>query len=249
MSAETGRRPLATLAVGPLLGLLLLSLGMPRLLRAAAIVSAGPALHAARSQHPIPAEQRARAIEALGTVACRSASPGLLSELALLELLEARHAQTIGHESFSHLVFALEAQQASLAHAPASSDGWARLAFVRYALSGMGDATRQALALSFATGPREPGARIFRLQLVLREWGRLGPALREMARVQVRELSRHPRSIGALIDVYRAATPEHQEIILSALDRAPGDRALFERRLRWKKREAATPSAAWPLVR
>jgi hypothetical protein len=228
------------------LGLLLLALGIPRLLRTAAVLSAGPVLDAVREHRAIPAGQRTRDIEALDTVRRWSASASLLSELALLELLEARHAQTIGRDSFSHLVSALEAQRASLARAPASSDDWARLAFVRYALSGMSDATRRALELSFATGPREPGARIFRLQLVLREWERLGPELREPARVQARELARHLRSIGALIEVYRAATPEQQAVILSALDPAPADRALLERRLRWKKREPARPSPTWP---
>jgi hypothetical protein len=246
MSASEGRGPLGTLGVGLLLGLLLLALGIPRLVRTGVVLWADPGLDAALERRASPAERRARAIEALRAVRHRSPSASLLSELALLELLEARQAEMIGRDGLSHLVSALEAQQDSLASAPASSDGWARLAFLRYALSGMNDATRQALELSFATGPREPGSRTFRLQLALREWEHLGTDLQELARLQARELARHLRSIGALIEVYRGATREQRTIILSALDRAPADRALLERRLRWKKREPARLSATWP---
>jgi hypothetical protein len=174
MSTEPGKQErVAALCIALLLAVSLLALAVPRLLRAGAALPAGPSLHRARGGMLLESEALAGAITTLEGSLRWGASPVLLSDLALLKLLRAPAGD--GH---ADLMEAMEAQEASLSRAPASSDGWARLSYARYALAGLNDATRDALELSFLTGRLERAPMVFRLQLVLKEWDAVGPERR-----------------------------------------------------------------------
>ncbi len=225
ISTESGWARVALFG-GLLLGLALLALSLPRLAREVAALPAGPAVYAARGGREPGDERVARATRALEHSLRWSTSPALLSKLALLKLVALRSGKRRAPE---RLLDAMGTQERSLALAPASSDGWARLAYSRYALAGMVAATRAALELSFKTGRLERAPMAFRLQLLLSTWSGVEERLREAGLLQVRELARHPASVPLLVEVYRSAAPGAREIILSALADWPAVRFRLQR--------------------
>ena len=235
-------------AFGLFVGGALLVLGLLGLLGAALALPAGPALIAIREGRPPAADRLARAVASAERLQRWGGSAASLSDLALLKLIQAEAGDIPGPERLQRLQESQTIQAASLARAPASTDGWARLTFARYALSGLDDASRDALAMSFRTGRLERAPMVFRVQLLLREWEALDPALRALGSAQIRQLTRyHARDLDALIDVYRASDRAGQEVIRASLsdssekdswkedssEEDPSeDRARFERRLR-----------------
>ena len=226
------------LGVGLFVAGALLLLAMTRFLGAVSALPAGHALLAIREGRPVADDEIARAVAAMeqslrwgGT----RAEP--LSDLALLKLMQI-DGDVIGPgESSRLLTESIAAQKASLALAPANADGWARLTYAHYALSGLDRASLGALAMSFRSGRLERAPMVFRLQLILREWDALDPEMRALGRVQIRQLASHDqRALDALTDVYRVSSGTGREIIRATLASSPEERARFERRLRHKTR-------------
>ena len=243
-------------AAGLLVGGALLLLGLPGLLGATLDLPAAPALLAIRESRPVAAEDLARAVASAERSQRWGGNAVSLSDLSLLKLMQAESSDTLEPERLRLLQESRTIQEASLARAPASTDGWARLTFARYSLSvlekervlqeelgeGLDPASRAALEMSFRTGRLERAPMLFRIQILLREWETLDPELRALGNAQIRQLSRYnQRDLDALIDVYQASDRAGREIIWAALSDlsergSPGeeDRARFERRLRQK---------------
>ncbi len=205
-------------AFGLFVGGALLVLGLSGLLGAVLALPAGPALIAIREGRPPATDPLARAVASAERSQRWGSSAALLSDLALLKLIQAEAGDIPEPERLQRLQESQRAQEASLARAPASTDGWARLTFARYALSGLDEASRDALAMSFRTGRLERAPMVFRVQLLLQEWEALDPAMRALGSAQIRQLARyHRRDLDALIDVYRASDRAGQEVIRAAL--------------------------------
>jgi len=248
-------------AAGLLVGAALLLLGLSGLLGATLDLPAVPALIAIRESRPVTAEGLARAVASAERSQRWGGNAASLSDLSLLKLMQAESSDTLEPERLRLLQESRTIQEASLARAPASTDGWARLTYARYSLGvleegrvlqeelgeGLDPASREALEMSFRTGRLERAPMLFRVQVLLREWEALDPELRALANAQIRQLTRYgQRDLDALIDVYRASDRAGKEVISAALsgssaarsDLSEGnssgeeDRARFERRLR-----------------
>ena len=214
-----------------------LFLSLPRFLGAATALPAGPALNTIRKGGSLADEPLDRAVAALEQSLRWQATPASLSDLAVLKLVRLRAGEPIGAEQHRQLAESRAAQEASLAGSPASSNGWARLSYARYALSGLDEVSRGALEMSFLTGRLEYAPMRFRLQLILREWQALDPEMRAAGRAEVRRLARYgQRGLDALVDVYLASEGAGSEIIGEVLAGAPQDRVRFERRLERSRR-------------
>ena len=160
------------------------------------------------------------------------ATPSALSDLALLKLVRLRSREAFGLGAHQDLLEFLTTQEHSLARAPATTDGWARLTYGRYELSGLDQASRDALEMSFLTGRLERSPMAFRLQLMLREWPALDPEMRALARREIRQLTRHgPGGIDALVEVYRGLNLAGREVVQAVLAGSPQDQASFDRLL------------------
>ncbi len=201
-------------------------LALTRLLGAVSALPAGHALIAIREGRPVADDEIARAVAAMEqSLRWGGTRAESLSDLALLKLLQI-DGDVIGPGESRLLTESLAAQRASLALAPANADGWARLTYAHYALSGLDRTSLGALEMSFRSGPLERAPMVFRLQLILREWDALDPEMRALGRVQIRQLASHdPRALDALTDVYRASSGAEQEIICATLAASPEEHA------------------------
>ena len=225
------------LGIGLFVAGALLLLALTRFLGAVSALPAGHALIAIREGRPVADDEVARAVAALEqSLRWGGTHAKSLSDLALLKLMQI-DGDVIGPGESRLLTESLAAQRASLALAPANADGWARLTYAHYALSGLDRASLDALEMSFRSGRLERAPMVFRLQLILREWDALDPEMRALGRVQIRQLARHdPRALDALTDVYLVSSGTSREIIRAALASSPEERVRFERRLRRKTR-------------
>ena len=223
---------MAGLLIGVLgIGLALIWLSLPRFLGAASARPAHKVLWALRQGRALPVADLARGEAALErSTRWRGTPAHALSDLALLKLLQLQQGGGSGAEAQQRLTESLEAQAASLSQAPAGSNGWARLSYARYLRSGLTEASRDALELSFLSGGLDLPLLSFRLQLILREWDALGPEFHEAARGEILQLARHgPPGYDALVDIY-LATPQAQ-IIDVVIAESPPLQAQFARRL------------------
>ena len=152
-------------AFGLFVGGALLVLGLSGLLGAVLALPAGPALIAIREGRPPTADPLARAVASAERSQRWGENAASLSDLALLKLIQAEAGDIPEPERLQRLQESQTAQEASLARAPASTDGWARLTFARYALSGLDEASRDALAMSFRTGRLERAPMVFRVHV------------------------------------------------------------------------------------
>ena len=221
---------------GFFIGGALFCLGLTGFLVAVLALPAGPALNAIREGRSPADDQIGRAMAATErSLRWGAASAVSLSDLALLKLMQVRLGDATGPEGFQLIRESLTSQEASLARAPSNSDGWARLTYARYALSGLDEASRDALAMSFLTGRLERSPMAFRLQLILREWEAVDPELRALGIEQIRQLARYgSRALDALVDIYLASGQAGRDVITEILARSPENRIRFERRLRQK---------------
>jgi hypothetical protein len=221
---------------GIFVGVVLFFLGLLGFLGSALALPAGPALNTIRGGRTVADNHVARAVAAVERSLRWGVAPAAsLSDLALLKLVQAQSRDATTPEGAQLLMESLAAQETSLAQAPASTNGWARLTYARYALSGLDEASRDALAMSFLTGRLERAPMAFRVQLILREWEVLDPEMHALGSMQIRQLCRYGHhALDALVDVYLASDPAGREILLGALADSPEDHARFERRLRRK---------------
>jgi hypothetical protein len=222
--------------MGTFVGVVLLLLGLLGFLGSALALPAGPALNAIGEGRAVADNQVARAVAALERSLRWGVTPAAsLSDLALLKLVQIRPGDALAPEGVQLLMESLAVQEASLARAPANTDGWARLAYARYRLSGLDEASRDALAMSILTGRLERAPMVFRVQLILREWEALDPEMQALGSVQIRQLCRYGRhALDALVEVYLASGQAGREVLLGVLAGSPEDHARFERRLRRK---------------
>lgn len=211
-------------------------LGLTGFLGAALELPAGPALNAIREGRSVADDHVGLAVAATErSLRWGATSAVSLSDLALLKVMQVRPGEATGPEGSRLIMESLAAQEASLARAPANTDGWARLTYARYALSGLNEASRDALAMSFFTGRLERAPIAFRLQLILREWEAVDPEMRALGIAQIGQLIRYGhRSLDALVDVYMASGQVGRDVITEVLARSPDDRTRFEQRLRRK---------------
>ena len=223
---------------GLLVGLALLLAGLLGFLTSALALPAAPVLNAVREGREVADDRLARAAAALERSVRWGGNPAAsLSQLALLKLVRSRSQGASASEELRLLTEALADQEASLGRAPANTDGWARLAYARYTLSGLDRASRDALAMSFLTGRLERAPMVFRLQLILREWEALGSEMHALGRLQIRRLSGDDqRAVDALVDVYLASDRAGREVIRAVLERFSEGHARFERRVRYRSR-------------
>lgn len=221
------------LGIGLFVAGALLFLGLPRFLGAVLVLPAGHALIAIRESRPAAEDEVARAVSAMEqSMRWGGTHAESLSDLALLKLIQIDRDVIEPGES-RLLTESLAAQRASLALAPANADGWARLTYALYALSGLDRASLDALEMSFRSGRLERAPMGFRLQLILREWDAVDPEMRALGRMQIRQLARYDRrALDTLTDAYLASSRAGREIIRATLDSSPQDRVRFERRLR-----------------
>jgi len=225
-------RNVASLVVALALGLALVWLSAPRFLGALDALPARNVLWEIRKERPVSAELIARGATALERSRRWSGTPAhLLSDLALLKLLQSQLAVDVPTVDAERLLAeSVEAQQASLAKAPAGSNGWARLAYARYELAGLTPGARDALEMSLLTGGIDLPLLSFRLYLMLREWDTLESPFEDAAHREIIGLTRHGRpGYEALVDIYLSSG--HGEVIDAVLTETPRKHAQFTRQL------------------
>jgi hypothetical protein len=84
-----------------------------------------------------------------------------------------RRSRDSGHIEPALIDRALAATQQALAHAPLESEGWGRLALLRYVSRGETEAAAKAFGMALLTGPVRPKQVSYRLDLAFRLWPRL----------------------------------------------------------------------------
>ena len=107
--------------------------------------------------------------------------PSAWSELAYAEHeIAYRQRQTDGRLEPRLVERALAATEHALAHSPSESEGWGRLALLRYVMAGPTDAAGKAFAMALLTGPVRPKQVGYRLDLAFRLWPRLSSDDRDL---------------------------------------------------------------------
>ncbi len=227
-----------TLAALLLLGLGLFALTLPRLLGAVSALPARSVLSEIRNDQTVSRERIEIAAAALQQSRQWSGTPATaLSDLALLDLLRVHSSQDSELRAHPLLPGIIEAQEMAVAKAPASGNGWARLADARYLQEGLGPATRDALEMSLISGGIDLPLLRFRLHLLLLDWAlpavTFAPAVREQVHTFTRygkagydelvELSLvTPR--GELIPAVLAETPDKHAYFIHRVERRRGRR-------------------------
>ena len=114
--------------------------------------------------------------------------------------------------------------------APAAPYAWARLAYLRLKNGGRNSGAREALSMSFLTGPYEKRLATSRIQYAIRLWNQLSPEDQAFVKKQILWADRTKRR--ALIEMAKRGR-KSRTIILSALaqDPNPGRLESFKRAL------------------
>ncbi len=220
-----------TLTALLLVGLGLFALTLPRLLGAVSALPARSVLSEIRNDQPVSGERIEIAAAALQHSRRWSGTPATaLSDLALLDLLRVHSSQNSELRAHPLLPGIIEVQEMAVAKAPASGNGWARLADARYLQEGLGPSTRDALEMSLVSGGIDLPLLRFRLHLLLLDWtlpaATFAPAVRE----QVQKFTRYGKAGYDELVELSMVTPRGN-LIPAVLADNPDSHAYFIRRV------------------
>jgi len=220
-----------TLAALLLVGLGLFALTLPRLLGAVSALPARSVLSEIRKNQTVSGERIEIAAAALQQSRQWSGTPAsALSDLALLDLLRVHSSQDSELRTHPLLPGIIEVQESAVAKAPASGNGWARLADARYLQEGLGPATRDALEMSLMSGGIDLPLLRFRLHLLLLDWTLPAATFTPAVREQVHKFTRYGKTgYDELVELSLVAP--RGELIPAVLAETPDKHAYFIRRV------------------
>ena len=221
-----------------LIGLGLFALALPRLLGAVSALPARSVLSDIRNGQTVSNKGLEIAAATLQESRQWSGTPATaLSDLALLDLLRVHSSQDSELRAHPLLPGIIEVQEMAVAKAPASGNGWARLANARYLREGLGPTTWNALDMSLISGGIDFPLLRFRLHLLLFDWKSPTPTFAQALREQVHKLTRYGKAgydelvelslitpRGELIPAVLAETPDKHAYFTYRVERRMGSR-------------------------
>lgn len=222
---DSGWRGIIMPVMLALLGAGLLALAVPRAVAALVSLPGGPVLARVQAMEPVGPEALDILVGAEDAALAWVDSGRRRTDRALALLLRARQEEAADNE---FLVDSLAGLRSGLAHAPANSFAWTRLAYAETMLNGPSPSAAAALRMALITAPHEPRLLMVRLELCLRSWDHFGPADRALVGDQIRAAWRRaPDRVMDLVHRTRRAAP-----VLEALRGSRDDIVEFGARLR-----------------
>ncbi len=225
--AATGRRRTAHLVAASALlaGIGLSALALPAAVAGFMMLPGERDFAAVRERARLGEEALARAAASRERALRWSEGGRLWTDLALARLIEAERKSVLRADK--DLATVREALVRGLALAPLNSYGWSRLAYLDYAVGGVGPGPAGILPLAILSGPAERGLYLLRAELGLRLWPEVAEADRPLLLRQL-ELA-WQRDPFRTLDAARAA--ERVELLRRALAGAPDQAVILEKLL------------------